>query len=109
MNLSLPTPPLQVVLTTVQGLTGKATDAYDAYEYTAHSHSFEADEIPSAKMTYDLSPLQILVSEQRKPLYHLLTTTSAIIGGVFTVAGILDAILYGTIKMIKKTQLGKQG
>jgi hypothetical protein len=27
-----------------------------------NSHSFEADEIPSAKMTYDLSPLQILVA-----------------------------------------------
>ena len=52
---------------------------------------------------------QIVVSEASKPLYHFLTTTCAIVGGVFTVAGILDSILYQSVKMIKKNQLGKQG
>jgi hypothetical protein len=40
--------------------------------------------------------------------YHFLTTTCAIIGGVFTVAGIIDSILYNTIKYSKKLELGKQ-
>jgi hypothetical protein len=35
-----------------------------------------------------------------KPWYHFLTTTCAIIGGVFTVAGILDSLLYQGIKMV---------
>jgi hypothetical protein len=47
---------------------------------------------------------QILVKEISKPWYHFLTTTCAIIGGVFTVAGILDAILYTSIKMVKKVR-----
>lgn len=53
--------------------------------------------------------MQILVEDSHKPLYHFLTTTCAIVGGVFTVAGMLDAILYQSAKMLKKNQLGKQG
>eukprot|EP00195_Chlamydomonas_chlamydogama_P000232 CAMPEP_0202921332 /NCGR_PEP_ID=MMETSP1392-20130828/77335_1 /ASSEMBLY_ACC=CAM_ASM_000868 /TAXON_ID=225041 /ORGANISM="Chlamydomonas chlamydogama, Strain SAG 11-48b" /LENGTH=565 /DNA_ID=CAMNT_0049614897 /DNA_START=237 /DNA_END=1936 /DNA_ORIENTATION=- len=98
---------LQVVLTTVEPPSGKG--GYDAYEYTAHSHTYMSDDVPSAKVTFDLSPLQVLVREARKPLYHFLTTTCAIIGGVFTVAGILDAILYQSLSMLRKKQLGKQG
>ena len=45
---------------------------------------------------------QIVVKEINKPWYHFLTTTCAIIGGVFTVAGILDSILYQSMKMVKK-------
>jgi hypothetical protein len=45
-----------------------------------------------------------LVKEVSKPWYHFLTTTCAIIGGVFTVAGILDAILYTSMKMVKKVR-----
>jgi hypothetical protein len=43
-----------------------------------------------------------VVREKRRRWYHFLTTTCAIIGGVFTVAGILDGILYSTFKMAKK-------
>jgi len=41
--------------------------------------------------------------------YKFLTTTCAVIGGVFTVAGILDSMLYATMSMAKKIELGKQG
>jgi hypothetical protein len=76
---------------------------------TAHSHSYAGDDVPSAKFTFDLSPIQIVVTDGGRPLYHFLTTTCAIVGGVFTVAGILDALLYNGIKMVKKVNLGKQG
>lgn len=100
---------LQVVLTTVQPKRRPSTQSYDAYEYTVHSHTFLSDDIPSARVTFDLSPIQILVKDADKPLYHFITTTCAIVGGVFTVAGILDAILYQSLKMFKKQQLGKNG
>ena len=65
--------------------------------------------MPTAKFTYDLSPIQIVVKEEARKWYHFLTTTCAIVGGVFTIAGILDSILYSTIKLAKKIELGKQG
>ncbi|KXZ55092.1 hypothetical protein GPECTOR_3g247 [Gonium pectorale] len=100
---------LQVVLTTIEPRHNRRTGAYDAYEYTVHSHTYQSDAIPSARFTYDLSPIQILVQETSRPWYQFLTTTCAIIGGVFTVAGILDAVLYQSFNAVKKMQLGKQG
>jgi hypothetical protein len=52
---------------------------------------------------------QIVVKEKPRHWYHFLTTTCAIIGGVFTVAGIIDAILHNSFKFAKKMELGKQG
>ncbi|KAI8472288.1 MAG: protein disulfide isomerase [Monoraphidium minutum] len=100
---------LQVVTTTIEPARAARGAAYDAYEYTVHSHTYISDHPPTAKFTYDLSPIQVVVREKPRQWYHFLTTTCAIIGGVFTVAGILDAMLYNTFKMAKKMELGKQG
>lgn len=99
---------MQVVTTTVLPKSERLAATYDAYEYTAHSHTYASEMIPSVKFTYDLSPIQIVVKEIGRPWYHFLTTTCAIIGGVFTVAGILDSILYASFKLAKKMELGKQ-
>ncbi len=61
-----------------------------------------------AQFSYDLSPIQIIVSEQSRPWYHFVTTTSAIVGGVFTVAGIVDGLVHTGASMAKKLDLGKQ-
>lgn len=48
--------------------------------------------------------------EYRKPFTHFLTDLCAIIGGVFTVAGMIDGIIYSTSARIgKKMELGKDG
>ena len=62
-----------------------------------------------AQFSYDLSPIQIIVAEQTRPWYHFVTTTSAIVGGVFTVAGIVDGLVHTTASMAKKVDLGKNG
>lgn len=46
------------MLTTIEP-SDHAGEKYDAYEYTVHSHTFETDNIPSARFTYDLSPIQV--------------------------------------------------
>lgn len=97
---------LQVVLTTIVP-RGSAANRYDAYEYTVHSHTFDTESIPEAKFTYDTSPVQIVVTEKRKALYHFITTTCAIVGGVFTVAGIVDALLHQSLRIAKKMEIGK--
>ena len=52
-----------------------------------------AEDHASAKFTYKMSPIQIVVTEQPKQLYKFLTAICAVIGGVFTVAGILDGMV----------------
>ncbi|KAL4201667.1 hypothetical protein AMTRI_Chr02g259750 [Amborella trichopoda] len=50
----------------------------------------------------------VLVTENPRSFSHFITNVCAIIGGVFTVAGILDSILQNTIRLVKKVELGKQ-
>lgn len=46
-------------------------------------------------------------AETREPFFHYCTSLCAIIGGVFTVAGILDRFLFSMMKNIEKMELGK--
>lgn len=99
---------MQVVLTSIQP-RGRHESWFDAYEYTVHSHTYGAEEHSSAKFTYSMSPIQIVVMERAKPLYHFLTAICAVIGGVFTVMGIIDGMVHQVNKITKKMELGKQG
>ena len=57
---------------------------------------------------YDLSPMMVQLTEHQRSLTHFLTGVCAIVGGVFTVAGMLDGILYQSSRAIKKKiDLGK--
>lgn len=98
---------IQVVLTTIEA--GRRSDAYDAYEYTVQSHSYNATDHASVKITYTLSPIQILVSELQKPFFRFLIALCAVVGGVFTVAGIIDGVTHSLQSMARKVELGKQG
>jgi hypothetical protein len=57
---------------------------------------------------YDLSPITIKYTETHQSFAHFLTGICAIIGGVFTVAGIIDSMIYHSLKSLKKKiDLGK--
>ena len=57
---------------------------------------------------YDLSPMMVQMTEHRRSLAHFLTGVCAIVGGIFTVAGMVDGILYQSSRAIKKKiDLGK--
>mgnify|MGYP003328867161 CR=1 FL=1 len=64
--------------------------------------------MPSAVFYYDVSPMQVVVREERKTFANFLTQLCAIIGGVFTVTGLLDgAIFHGGNSLRKKMEIGK--
>ncbi|XP_066148708.1 endoplasmic reticulum-Golgi intermediate compartment protein 3 [Euwallacea fornicatus] len=64
--------------------------------------------MPGVFFQYELSPLMVKYTEQERSLGHFLTNICAIIGGVYTVAGLVDTFLYHSIKIIqKKMELGK--
>ncbi|KAK6934406.1 Thioredoxin domain [Dillenia turbinata] len=99
---------LQVVKTEV--ITTRSSREHklvEEYEYTAHSSLVHSLHIPVAKFHFELSPMQVLITENQKSFSHFITNVCAIIGGVFTVAGILDSILHNTMRLVKKIELGK--
>ncbi|KAK7401908.1 hypothetical protein VNO78_13767 [Psophocarpus tetragonolobus] len=96
---------LQIVKTEV--ISRKDYKLIEEYEYTAHSSVSQSLHIPVAKFHLELSPMQVLITENQKSFSHFITNVCAIIGGIFTVAGIMDAILHNTIRLMKKVELGK--
>ncbi|CAH2036370.1 unnamed protein product [Thlaspi arvense] len=99
---------LQIVKTEVVSRRfGQEHSLIDEYEYTAHSNVAHGYYYPVAKFKFQLSPMQVLISENPKSFSHFITNVCAIIGGVFTVAGILDSIFQSTVRMVKKVELGK--
>lgn len=79
----------------------------EEYEYTSHSSLMHSVDIPVAKFHYEPSAMQVIVTEVSKSFSHFLTNICAIIGGIFTVAGIMDSILHNTMRLVKKVELGK--
>ena len=102
----------RVVSTTFKYLNGVD---FPAYEFSVSSNSFthgkqtiEADPneheraLPSVAFRFDLSPLQIYITETRMGLGMYVVVLCAIIGGVYTIAGILDSVLLTGHQVVKK-------
>jgi len=97
----------------VVGTTFKYLDVgtLSSYKYTSHSATYHANtKLPVIKFHYDISPMNVVVTESYKPLYQFVTSMFAIIGGVFTVFGLMDGVVYNTQTLLlkQKLQLGKQ-
>lgn len=64
--------------------------------------------MPGIFFSYELSPLMVKYTEKEKSFGHFATNLCAIVGGVFTVAGLIDSILYHSVRAIqRKVELGK--
>eukprot|EP00123_Amoebidium_parasiticum_P000794 comp11697_c0_seq1/m.6245 comp11697_c0_seq1/g.6245 ORF comp11697_c0_seq1/g.6245 comp11697_c0_seq1/m.6245 type:complete len:411 (-) comp11697_c0_seq1:156-1388(-) len=71
--------------------------------YAAGDHG-----LPGVFFNYDLSPILVNITESRRPLLQFLTNLCAIVGGVFTVSGIVDSVIYRSSRALKKMELGKE-
>ena len=58
---------------------------------------------------FEISPLRVVYTETRRSFVHWITSVCAIVGGVATVAGIVDALIYRAERVVQqKIELGKQ-
>ncbi|KAF8555720.1 Sec1-like protein [Imleria badia] len=56
---------------------------------------------PGAFFNFEISPILVVHSETRQSFAHFLTSTCAIVGGVLTVAALLDSVLFATGRRFK--------
>lgn len=68
----------------------------------AHGQPVQVTLLPGIFFIFEISPFMIQISSSSMPFYHLLTRLFAIVGGVFSVLGIVDAILYRIEKYTSK-------
>ena len=52
--------------------------------------------LPGVFFIYDISPIMVKFTEKRTSFTHFLVSLCAIVGGVFTVSGIIDSVIYST-------------
>ena len=83
--------------------------AVETYQYTVNNNHYQdGASLPAAVFSYDISPMQVVVSEERESFAAFLTQLCAIIGGVFTVTGIVDGLVYHGANTFKaKMEIGK--
>eukprot|EP00301_Raphidiophrys_heterophryoidea_P004746 c1203_g1_i1.p1 GENE.c1203_g1_i1~~c1203_g1_i1.p1 ORF type:complete len:320 (+),score=58.47 c1203_g1_i1:640-1599(+) len=99
---------IKVVHTNYYKLGGRSQAPMSTYQYTTTETEY-VESPPSAKFSFDLSPTQIIVRQTRQPLANFVTSVCAIIGGVFTVIGLVDSVLYHSLSVLQKQQIGKLG
>lgn len=99
---------VKVVPTAYQALRSSPVEAY---EYTINSNQYQEpeDEVPHVRFTYDLSPMQVVVRETSRPLIDGVVGLLAIMGGVYTAFMMVEGMLRGALRTLKKQREGKLG
>jgi hypothetical protein len=54
---------------------------------------YTEEDVPEARFSYDLSPMAVLVKKKGKHWYEFVTSMCALIGGTFTVVGLVSSTL----------------
>ncbi|CAO3607272.1 unnamed protein product [Cunninghamella blakesleeana] len=101
---------LKIVPTQFDFLSGRNNLRTFQYSVTRNERSIMSDNsgAPGVFFHLDFSPMRVIYTEKRKTLASYLTNICAIVGGIFTVASIIDGILYRTeISLQKKNAMGK--
>ncbi|KAF9992226.1 Endoplasmic reticulum-Golgi intermediate compartment protein 3 [Entomortierella chlamydospora] len=64
--------------------------------------------LPGVFFNFDISPMLVIQKEERKSFVSFLTGVCAIVGGIFTVAGLLDGAIWRAERTLKrKMEIGK--
>jgi len=85
------------------------------FSVTTHSQKVNLEEArkrgagtPGMYISYDMSPISITYREYQRSFAHFLTGVCAIVGGIFTIMGFFDKVVYHTTHSFKeKVELGK--
>ncbi|XP_013399294.1 endoplasmic reticulum-Golgi intermediate compartment protein 3-like [Lingula anatina] len=102
---------VKIVPTTYVKVGGQVLTT-NQYSVTKHSKTISKGlgetGLPGVFFMYELSPMMVKYTEKQRSFMHFLTSVCAIIGGIFTVAGLIDSMIYHSAKAIQqKIDLGK--
>ncbi|KAG0378767.1 hypothetical protein BGX24_002861 [Mortierella sp. AD032] len=92
-----------------------STNQYSVTQFNRNLHQKNAlgqvlqpNGLPGVFFNFDISPMLVIQREERKSFTSFLTGVCAIVGGIFTVAGIIDGVIWRAERTLKrKMELGK--
>lgn len=87
---------LKVVPTSYTDVKG---NTFNAHQFTANNNENNSEMmIPTIFFRYDISPILIRIKQYKLGFFHFFIQICAIVGGIFTVMGILDNLLHKLTK-----------
>ena len=98
---------VKVVPTTYQFASGLSLDScqYSVTDQFKSAHDPAAGFVlPGVFFIYDISPIMVKFTEKTMSFSYFLTSLCAIVGGVFTTAGIVDGLVYHTAAMTQRRE-----
>lgn len=90
---------LKVVSTGVPTL--EHTKAYQIIPSSQLAY-YRNDMVPEAKFVYDLSPIAVTYRQSSRRWYEYFTSLFAIIGGVFTIVGLVESTIHATVTKARR-------
>jgi hypothetical protein len=91
---------VKVVPTTYQTIAGRQ---YYVNQFTSNTNELPG-QAPAIYVRFDLSPVTVKFTHVSESLFHFLVQVCAIVGGVFTVAGIVDSLIHASVSNVMKRQ-----
>jgi hypothetical protein len=94
---------LKLITTKIDGMKIGSRELR-SYQMLANSQLafYSEDVTPEAKFAYDLSPISVTYSFRTRRWYEYCTSIFAIIGGVFTVVGMIEASIHATVTTVRR-------
>ena len=77
------------------------TNAYQIIPSSQLSY-YRDDMVPEAKFVYDLSPISVSYRTSSRRWYEYVTSLFAIIGGVFTMVGLIESTIHATVTKVNR-------
>lgn len=98
---------VKIVPTRYRFLDGREIESnqYSVTEHLRHLSPGSGRGMPGLYFYYQISPLQATFEEKRPSIFRFLTSACAIVGGSFTVMGIIDLILNSIMHCFNKNIL----
>ena len=97
---------LKIVPTKFLTYSGKEINNYQ-YTYSSFAE-YTLNEMPSIYFRYDISPITVEYKQYKETFLNFFINICAILGGVFTVTGIIDAIIHkSVVLLLRKAELNK--
>jgi len=94
---------LKSITTTIDGLKFGTRDML-AYQiiHSSQLAFYKEDVVPAAKFMFDLSPVAVSYRKKYRSWYDYITSIMAIVGGTFTVVGMLESSINAVVARRKR-------
>lgn len=99
---------IKIVPTTYQPDAGTVhrTHQYAVTQHTKAASRQSGFVLPGIFFIYDINPIMVTVTEKHTPLLQFLVRLCAIVGGIFTVSGFIDAVIHNAFGASKTSPMG---